>query len=139
MSLIDRIRRALTESEAATTPDADDPRLRGRTYAIPFDTVWREAVALATARLPEWNLLLADDREGLIRASVTWKRFNIVTDITIHIVLDMNAQTRVDARAVSRVRRGDLGASVRHLDRFFRALDRAVTAAAPAPVAARSG
>ena len=39
--------RGLTQNRAETSPTAEDRRLRGRTYAIPFETVWSAALALA--------------------------------------------------------------------------------------------
>ena len=119
---------ALLQKSAATSPDAADPRLRGRTYAVPFDRVWTEAIALTGARLDNWSLLHADDFDGVIRAEATARLFRSTADISIRIVLDENAQTRVDAEAVNRSGKIDLGASARHLIRFFRALDAALAA-----------
>ena len=56
---------------AETSPDERDPRLRGRTYAIPFDRVWEAARALASGGLRRWQIIESDDYEGVIRATST--------------------------------------------------------------------
>ncbi|HEX6938907.1 MAG TPA: DUF1499 domain-containing protein [Longimicrobiales bacterium] len=138
MSALRRLWTALTQGVVATSATAADPRLRGRTYAIPFDRVWTEALALTDGGLKRWRLLHADDREGIIVADATAALLRSTTGVTISIALDENAQTRVDAKAASRSGRGDFGAGVRHLARFFRALDSAV-AASPRRTAPRAG
>jgi len=118
-----RLWMGLTKSGAATSPNAEDPRLRGRTYAIPFDVVWAAALAVADGGLPRWRLVEADDHEGVIRAESD-TGLGAPSDIVITITLDANAQTRVDARAAYRGTRGDMGACTRRIARFFAALDR---------------
>ncbi len=116
--------RGLTTNRAETDPAAVDPRLRGRTYAIPFEHVWSAALTLARRRRG-WTLLHADDLEGVIRAEArTALRF--VDDVEIRIRLDDNAQTRVDLSSASRVGVGDLGKNPRRIGKFLRALDRAL-------------
>jgi hypothetical protein len=131
MSRLRRLWTGLTKSGAATTPDAEDPRLRGRTYAIPFDVVWSAAVAVADGGLPHWRLVEADDHEGVIRAESA-AGYGAPSDVVVRITLDANAQTRVDARATYRGARGDLGACARRITRFFRALDRDLARGEPA-------
>lgn len=118
-----RVGRALTRGEAATAPDADDPRLRGRTYAVPFERVWQSALALAGGELPRWTLVEADDHAGYIRAEATTLVRRDVDDVRIHIALDEDAQTRVDLAVTAREPRFDLGRSARRIHRFLRALD----------------
>lgn len=120
---MERYRRALTRSEAATSPDADDPRLRGRTYAVPFETVWQAMLALAKGDLKGWRLVAADGQRGHIRAEADALFGRAVVEVEIRIGLDANAQTRVDADAVVRARKRDFGASTRTLAAFFAALD----------------
>jgi hypothetical protein len=117
------ILRGLTEHEATTDPSSPDRRLRGRTYAIPFDAVWTVAVSLASGRLAGWTLVSADDREGVIEATARMSSLGITSSIRIDVGLDHNGQTRVDARSVSATRRGDLGHCRRTLGRFFHELD----------------
>ena len=109
---------------AATDPQAKDPALRGRTYAIPFDPVWEAAVALAGGELPRWSITRADDRSGLIEALATTRLLGRVANVRIRVGLDDNAQTRVDAESVSRKRGPEMGAHRRRLARFFGGLDR---------------
>jgi hypothetical protein len=122
------ILRGLTETEVATDPGATDGRLRGRTYAIPFENVWSAATRLAHGELRGWTLLTADDQEGIITGSAKPPLFGAPCDVRIEIGLDENAQTRVDARTSWPGKRGDLGHGRRTLGRFFRALDRALAA-----------
>lgn len=111
-----------------TTPDASDPRLRGRTYTVPFEEVWQAALALTGGGLFRWSRHDADDTEGVILAS-TKSLAGAVHDIMIRITLDENAQTRVDASAQARKPLTDMGRSRRRLRRFFRALDRRIARA----------
>lgn len=121
-----RVRDGLTRGVAVTSPVAEDPDLRGRTYAIPYEQVWRAARRLAGGGLRGWKLVDADDYDGLIRAEARSRLLRRVDDVVIRITLDANAQTRVDARSSSRGSRGDLGSNARRLRRFFAALDEAL-------------
>ena len=107
----------------ATARDARDARLRGRTYAVPFERVWQAALALAGAR---WHVLHADDVEGVIRAEARRPIFRAIDDVTILVGLDEDAQTRVDALSAARQGFTDFGANARRVRRFFRRLDRAL-------------
>jgi hypothetical protein len=119
-------RRGLTRNTAVTQPGEEDPRLRGRTYAIPFEEVWQAALRLADGGMQGWSLLEQDDQEGAIRGTARglFRRFD--SEISIRIVLDEDAQTRVDAASTTEPGRGDLGVNARRVGRFFRALDRAL-------------
>lgn len=117
------ITRGLTTAEAATDPQAEDPRLRGRTYAIPFERVWSAAVSIADGGLARWQLAGADDVSGVIRARWTTFFSKRIADVRIDIGLDENGQTRVDLRARSRGDRGDLGGNPRAIGHFLRRLD----------------
>lgn len=131
--------RALTANVAETAQAHEDPRLRGRTYAIPFEDVWNAVQALVTVGLRGWRLVSADDEEGVVNAEATTLVRRRIDDIVIRVGLDENGQTRVDARAAARQGRGDLGRNARRLDRFFRALDRAVVEARRQRLEARRG
>lgn len=122
--MLERIRRALTENEAATDPASPDPELRGRTYAIPFERVWLETLEMADGDLEGWRLMEADDREGVVKAEARTRVFGWVDDVVIRIRLDPNAQTRVDMESRSRTGRGDLGANRRRIRMYFRELER---------------
>jgi uncharacterized protein (DUF1499 family) len=117
----------LTQNRAETDPTSGDPRLRGRTYAIPFDRVWTLALKIASSERG-WTVIHADDLAGVLRcesASLFLKRMN---DVFVRISLDENAQTRVDVISRSRSEKGDLGASVRRIGRFVKKLDRRLEA-----------
>lgn len=125
MSLV----KGLTNNRAETDPRATDRRLRGRTYAIPFDRVWREAVALAQGGLPRWSLVSADDLTGVIRARALTRLFKKVDEVRVRVSLDENGQTRVDLVSTSLQRKRDLGSNARHIGRFLDELDARLRAA----------
>lgn len=127
------ILRGLTENRATTDPASEDPRLIGRTYAIPFENVWQAAKQLASGRLKGWTLWVADDQDGLMEASLRPYLFLKAADVRIVIGLDENAQTRVDLASVSRTERGDFGRSRRAIGRFLEQLD-ALLHAAPGQI-----
>ena len=106
---------------ARTAPNARDPLLRGRTYAIPFDTVWETTCRLARAR-KRWQIVEADDYNGHLRIEATTLRKKI-DDVDIRIMLDENAQTRFDMTSQSR-QRFDWGRNRRRIRAFVKALDR---------------
>lgn len=120
--------RGLTESRAATDPLSADRRLQGRTYAIPFDHVWRAALVLAGGGARGWRLHHADDQAGLIEATTKTLIFGLEGEVRIEISLDENAQTRVDLMSYSLKPRGDLGRNRRIIGRFLRRLDRSLEA-----------
>ena len=110
-------------NRAETSLDHPDSRLRGRTLAIPFDRVWKEALLLA-AKKHGWTVLDADDLDGVIRAEARTLVFRFTDDVEIRIGLDENGQTRVDMTSASRVGKGDLGTNARRIGKFLRELDR---------------
>lgn len=117
-----------TTAGTVTDPAAADPRLRGRTYAIPFDRVWRSALALAGGELGGWSLVRADDRAGVIEAVRKLLLRKERDRVVVEIGLDENAQTRVDLRCVREGARPAVRSHARLADHFCRALDRALGA-----------
>lgn len=117
-----------------TAPDDADARLRGRTYAIPFDQVWHEALALCRGGLRRWQLLEHDDYDGVIKAEARPLLGKKVTEVEIHISLDANGQTRVDLSAQDRAGWFDLGARRRRIEKFCRKLDERLASARGRPV-----
>lgn len=115
--------KALTENSAQTSPDADDPRLRGRTYMVPFARVWDTIIDMIESR-SRWKLIRADEGRGLIRAETRTPVLRFVDDVRFKLRLDENALTRLDMWSASRVGRGDLGANARRIHRFLKELDR---------------
>lgn len=123
-----RILRGLTEHSVETHPASEDPRLAGRTYAIPFEDVWQASWRLTGGGLPRWRMLKADDQTGVILAHAKALMLPIEVDMRVNIRLDENAQTRVDLSAVGRKQRGDLGFGRRAIGRFTSRLDRELNA-----------
>lgn len=119
---------ALTEKEAATAPDAEDPRLRGRTYSIRFEDVWQASISVIRRRLRGWTLVLDNDRAGRIDALTTTLFGRLETEVVVMVGLDENGQTRVDVTARSRTERRDWGRSRRLIGRFTAKLDRELRA-----------
>lgn len=119
-----RVGRALSSNRVTTAQDHWDPRLRGRTYAIPFEQVWQAALALANGGLRRWKLINSDDYEGVINAEARTFTLRFIDDVRIRVYLDENAQTRVDVESRSRQGKTDFGANARRVGRFLRALDR---------------
>lgn len=122
------ILRGLRENQAKSDAQAVDPRLRGRTYAIPFEDVWQASIGLCGGGLWGWAISDSDDQagviEGLVQTALPWPD----VDIRVLISLDHNAQTRVDLWAVARTERGDLGRTRRLIGRFLKRLDRRLKA-----------
>jgi len=113
----------LTGTQARTFPTSPDPRLRGRTYAIPFDRVWTAALSLAGGGLARWEVVDDDDQTGIIRAvATTWPRGK-EDDVRIQVGLDPNGQTRVDVVSTARDGKRDLGRNARRIGSFLRKLD----------------
>jgi hypothetical protein len=114
--------RALTTNRAWTDPESDDPRLRGRTYGVPFAMVWR--AALAEAEALRWTVLETDPVGGEIHAEARTRLWKFTDDVWVRLSLDEDGQTRVDVVSASRVGRGDLGTNARRIARFLRGVDR---------------
>ncbi len=121
--MLNGIWRALTENAAETRRSAEDPRLRGRTYHVPFARVWDEIIQMIQES-DRWQLLDADEGRGRIRAEARTRVFGFVDDIWFRVKLDDNALTRLDMRSASRVGRADLGTNARRIARFMKHLDR---------------
>jgi uncharacterized protein DUF1499 len=113
----------LTRNRAETDPRAEDRRLRGRTYAIPFDRVWNAALVLCGGGLRGWSLMSADDTQGIIRAQALTRLARRPHDVRITIGLDENGQTRVDVAAILLHSKRDLGANARRIHRFIDQMD----------------
>ncbi len=117
-----RLARALTTNRVETDPWSNDLRLIGRTYAIPFEAVWRSCMNLVQ-ETNRWKLLQADDLVGFIRVRCTTRVFRNEDDLEIRVGLDEHGLTRVDVRSHSRRRRADMGVNARRIGRFSSRLD----------------
>ena len=125
-------------TRVATGPANPDPLLGGRTYTIPFETVWQAALTLADGGLRGWRVVRADDVPGVIQAEVIPRWIGWTGDVLVDVGLDDEAQTRVDMVCSSRDATRDLGTSRRRVVRFFQELDRAL-ASQGLPVHPRAG
>ena len=114
--------RALTTNRAFTDAEADDPRLRGRSYAVPFAQVWTVALDIAQ-KTPGWTILSSDPRAGEIVAEATTRLWRSTDDVWIRLSLDELGQTCVEMASASRKGHGDLGTNTRRIARFLRSLD----------------
>ena len=115
-------------SSAETDPRAEDPRLRGRTYAISFDRVWSAAEAAASGGKRGWTLVSADDQAGILIAEVRTSLFRRVGDARIEVGLDENGQTRLDVGVVMRGGGRNPGTATRIVASFVRRLDASLQA-----------
>ena len=111
-----------------TDPSSADHRLRGRTYAIPFERVWEAALALASSDLPDWEVTEADEQKGVIEAETKTWLLRAVVDVRITVTLDENAQTRVDLVSSCRSGTGTLGKNARRVGHFLDKLDQRLDA-----------
>lgn len=116
---------ALTRNRARTSPEAADPRLRTRRYAVPYRAVWEAAVATAGA-MPRWTLTAHDPRSGRLQAEARTPVFGFTDDVSVTLALDAEGMTVVDVASASRVGRADLGVNARRIRRYLRRLDRAI-------------
>lgn len=114
-------------SRIETDAHAEDVRLQGRTYAIPFDAVWTATLDLIQ-RSRRWKVVSADDQQGRIHVEALSLVFRHTDDLYFHIGLDEDAQTRVDLRGHTRGDKRDLGRKARVVGRFLRRLDAALKA-----------
>jgi uncharacterized protein (DUF1499 family) len=113
---------ALTTNRAITDPDAEDPRLRGRSYGVPFARVWQAADEIARATRG-WTIVNSDPRAGEIVAEAQTRLWKFTDDVWVRLSLDEDGQTRVDMASASRKGSADLGTNSRRIARFLRTLD----------------
>ncbi|HEU0300091.1 MAG TPA: DUF1499 domain-containing protein [Longimicrobium sp.] len=118
-----RLLRALTRNRAFTEPEAADPRLRGRSYAVPFARVWTGALLVAQ-KTRGWTVVSSDPRAGEIVAEARTRVWKFTDDVWVRLSLDEDGQTRVDLASASRKGGADLGTNARRIARFLHALDR---------------
>ncbi len=123
--------RGLQQNRAFTDPESDDPRLVGRTYAIPFEAVWQASIGLGGGGLRGWSIAGADDRSGIIRTVVRGATLRPEIRVRIRIGLDRDAQTRVDLAAVAEGSKRDLGRCRRMIEHFLKSLDHRLSAESP--------
>lgn len=113
----------LKGNHARTDALAEDPRLRGRTYAIPFEAVWQACLGVGRD-LPRWSVHRSDDKAGRIQSVVASGALFAAVYVRIDVGLDQNGQTRVDVEATSASERSNFGRSRRMVIRFVSELDK---------------
>jgi uncharacterized protein (DUF1499 family) len=89
--------------------------------ALPVPPAQAFERALQAARGQGWEIVAADPAAGRIEATDTTRWFGFKDDVVIRIRPD-GAGSRVDARSVSRVGRGDVGANAARIRAFLGAL-----------------
>lgn len=112
----------LRGNHARTDARAEDPQLRGRTYAIPFESVWQTCLGVGR-ELPRWSVHRSDDKAGRIQSVVASGALFPAVYVNIDVGLDHNGQTRVDVEATSASERSNFGRSRRLVIRFVSELD----------------
>ena len=120
--------KAITNRTARSGVSARQSDLGRRTYGIPFGTVWDAALRLASGGLRGWTKKDANDRSGIIEASVRGLVLPFTADAVISITLDDNAQTRVDVSVRTQHWPAFRRARALRVRRLFRTLDRALAA-----------
>jgi len=95
------------------------PDLVPRYYSESLDAVYDRALAAVSEM--GWELVAADKSAGRIEATATTFWFRFKDDIVITLGTE-NGQTVVNARSVSRVGVGDVGANALRLRKFFELL-----------------
>jgi uncharacterized protein (DUF1499 family) len=113
---------ALTSNRAFTDPESEDPRLRGRSYGVPFARVWDAAHEIAR-QTRGWTIVSSDPRAGEIVAEAHTPLWKFTDDVWVRLSLDEDGQTRVDMASASRKGSADLGTNARRIARFLRSLD----------------
>jgi uncharacterized protein (DUF1499 family) len=112
---VDDWRRDLSQNEAATSPDAADPRLRPlRVACEPAELARR--VREAVARLPCWRVTgeCAEDGEIVMTLERTSRLLRFTDDVTVRIRPEAGS-AELSAHSRSRVGKGDLGQNPRNL------------------------
>ncbi len=115
-------------AEVRTHRADPNPELRGRTYAIPFDSVWRAVHTLANGGLVGWKLLDADDYLGLLRVSVRGLVLPQPARARIRVGLDRNGQTTVGLHLRATHKYTGLAVNRRRIGKMLHALDRSLDA-----------
>jgi uncharacterized protein (DUF1499 family) len=113
---------ALTRNVAETSPNAADPRLRTRLYALSRETVWNSVHQIAALQ-QGWTVINLDPAEGTLQAEARTRLLKFVDDVTIRVRPANGQHVSVDVLSRSRVGKGDFGANARRIGRFLETLD----------------
>jgi uncharacterized protein (DUF1499 family) len=82
------------------------------------------ARAFAAARAMGWEIVAAEPAAGRIEATATTRWFGFKDDVVVR-VRGTSAGSRIDARSVSRVGKGDVGTNARRIRAYFAEIRRA--------------
>ena len=102
---------SIAAQQRAAYPDVQPLRLD----AAPAQAFDR---ALRGARAMGWEIVAADSTQGRIEATATTRWFGFKDDVVVRIRPDANG-SRVDARSVSRVGRGDVGTNAARIRAYL--------------------
>ncbi len=116
--------KAITNQAGRNSADPVFSELRGRTYAIPFSTIWDALVTLVSGRLRGWQMVYEDAHVGVIEARIRNRFRPVPGKAMISMALDANAQTCVDIVVEASNQTGDTETSARRLRHLIDALDR---------------
>ena len=125
---VDDWSRDLTTNLAETALGASDPRLRPLRVERPPEEV-RAAIEAVAAELPGWAFVGED--AGRLHFERTSGLFRFVDDVWVWVEVAEDGACVVQAKAQSRVGKGDLGQNPRTLDALLRALEAALPGARP--------
>jgi uncharacterized protein (DUF1499 family) len=103
---------------AATSPAAEDARLRPRVLPLPVESA-ADRVMHAIVGLRGWRVV--GHCGGIIQATRTTRLFRFVDEVSI-LLEPAAGGTAISAHSASRVGRGDLGQNRRNLAELWRAL-----------------
>jgi len=110
----------MTPEQLAALTEEAYPDLVTRRYHASVQATFDKAVE--TVESLGWELVAADASDGRIEATDTTLWFRFKDDVVIRIQSDGDGSV-VDARSVSRVGRGDVGANAIRLRKFFERLN----------------
>lgn len=113
----------ITSDSMADTSGASDDS--GRSYAVPYERVWRTAVEVARSSRG-WSVLAIDPVRGRIEAEARTAVWKFVDLITIELRLDELGSTRLHVTSAAVTERPHLGVRNRRIRRFLRSLDAAL-------------
>ncbi len=105
--------------EVAAKQRAAYPDVRPALLGVPPGEAFDRA--LAAARAMRWTIAAADRADGRIEATATTFWFGFKDDVVVRVA-PSGAGSRVDARSVSRVGIGDLGANARRIRKYLKTL-----------------
>ena len=105
--------------EVARQQHAFYPDMGPLLLAVPMDKAFEDA--LAAARLMGWQIVAADKAQRRIEAVATTRWFHFKDDIVVRLS-EIDGQSRIDVRSVSRVGKSDIGTNARRIRAYLKTL-----------------